>query len=149
MYVRRSAVSTQAENRAAPASVHATLSSAGRALDGDVRGDMERRFGCDFSGVRVHTDSAAAASACAVNASAYTVGNHIVFGEGRYLPRSPEGRRMLAHELTHTLRQRGSAAPTGAVSLGSPHDPSEREVEQSADAALRSERPRISSAQRL
>ncbi|HEX6776891.1 MAG TPA: DUF4157 domain-containing protein, partial [Ktedonobacterales bacterium] len=62
----------------------------------------------DFSRVRVHTDAQAAASAQAVNALAYTVGQDIVFGTGQYAPGTGEGRRLLAHELTHTLQQAGS-----------------------------------------
>jgi hypothetical protein len=55
----------------------------------------------NFSDVRVHTDSRAADSARAVGARAYTVGNHVVFGHGRYAPRTGEGMTLLAHELTH------------------------------------------------
>jgi hypothetical protein len=59
----------------------------------------------DFSDVRIHTDSRAAKSADAVNARAYTVGNHIVFGSSRYAPQATEGKVLLAHELTHVLQQ--------------------------------------------
>jgi hypothetical protein len=64
----------------------------------------------DFGAVRVHADSRAAASARAVGARAYTVGSHIVFGAGRYAPRTGEGRSLLAHELTHVLQQTGGGA---------------------------------------
>jgi len=64
----------------------------------------------DFGGVRVHTDSRAAESAHELGARAYTVGNHIVFGIGRYAPDTNEGRALLAHELTHVLQQTGPAA---------------------------------------
>jgi hypothetical protein len=40
-----------------------------------------------------------------VNASAYTVGNDIVFGATGYRPRTHEGRRLIAHELTHVIQQ--------------------------------------------
>ena len=66
-----------------------------------------RDGGHDFARVRVHADAAAAASARAVHALAYTVGNHIVFGAGQFSPTTAAGRRLLAHELTHTLQQRG------------------------------------------
>jgi hypothetical protein len=71
---------------------------------------MESRFGHDFGTVCVHTDAKAAASARAVNAIAYTVGRDIVFGAGQYAPESPTGRRLLAHELTHVVQQRGDSA---------------------------------------
>lgn len=60
----------------------------------------------DFSQVRVHTGAAAARAAEAMNAAAYTVGDHIVFGQGRYAPQTRAGVELLAHELTHTVQQR-------------------------------------------
>ncbi len=73
---------------------------------------MEPRFGHDFSQVRVHADSRAAASAQAVGALAYTVGQNVVFGAGQYEPGTTEGRRMVAHELTHVVQQTtGSGGP--------------------------------------
>jgi hypothetical protein len=69
---------------------------------------MERRFGADFTSVRVHTDERAAASARAVGALAYTVGRSIVFDRGRYSPYEAKGRSLLAHELVHTIQQSGT-----------------------------------------
>lgn len=90
----------------APPSVPAVLNSPGRSLDGDTRGFFEPRFGHDLSGVRVHTDARAAQSARQVNADAYSVGGDIVFADGMFAPYTFEGRRLIAHELTHTLQQR-------------------------------------------
>jgi hypothetical protein len=90
-----------------PAGVGETLRSSGRPLDRRARTFLEPRFGHDFSGVRVHTDSTAAASASAINALAYTAGEHIVFATGHYDPSSRDGQRLLAHELTHVIQQRG------------------------------------------
>jgi hypothetical protein len=89
----------------APPSVHRVLSAPGSALDRATRTDMERRFGYDFSQVRVHSDPLAAESARAVCANAYVVGNHMVFGEGKFSPRTSTGRRLIAHELTHVVQQ--------------------------------------------
>jgi hypothetical protein len=61
--------------------------------------------GYDFSQVRVHTDARAAESARAVNALAYTVGQHVVFGAEQYEPGTAQGRRVLAHELAHVVQQ--------------------------------------------
>lgn len=61
----------------------------------------------DFSRVRIHTDRLAAESAKGLHARAFTVGNQIVFGSGQYAPASMEGRRLLAHELTHVVQQSG------------------------------------------
>src|SRR6266705_6707760 len=71
---------------------------------------MRRRFGHDFSAVRVHDDAEAANSARAVDALAYTIGRDIVFGAGQYAPHSTAGRRILAHELVHVLQQSGGLA---------------------------------------
>ncbi len=67
---------------------------------------MEASLGHDFSDVRIHTDGRASESAKAVQASAYTVGNDVVFGSGAYAPEPDAGKRTLAHELTHVVQQR-------------------------------------------
>jgi hypothetical protein len=74
---------------------------------------MEPRFGHDFSHVRVHTDARAAESAAALNAHAYTVGNHVVFGNGHYLPGTSSGQQLIAHELTHVVQQGSSPVAFG------------------------------------
>lgn len=90
---------------AAPANIDCVLSSPGSPLEPSLQQDMEQRLGHDFSSVRVHTDEPADRSAREVNANAYTVGRNIVFGAGRYAPGTHEGRRLIAHELTHTVQQ--------------------------------------------
>jgi hypothetical protein len=91
----------------APTSVERALASSGRPLEPVLRQDMEQRFGHDFSGVRVHSGSAAAQSARELNALAYTAGRDIVFDAGKFAPSTNDGRRLLAHELTHVVQQRG------------------------------------------
>lgn len=88
-----------------PPIVNEVLNSPGRPLDSDTRSYMEPRFGHHFDHVRVHTDARAAGSARAVNALAYTVGSDVVFGAGQYAPSTDAGRRLIAHELTHTIQQ--------------------------------------------
>jgi hypothetical protein len=90
----------------APPIVHEALRSPGQPLDAATRAFMEPRFGRDFSSVRVHTDQAAARSAAAIDAQAYTTGGNIVFGSGWYEPGSPSGRHLLSHELAHTLQRK-------------------------------------------
>jgi len=90
---------------AAPQSVHNVVRSGGQPLEPQTRDFMESRFGRDLSQVRIHTDSRAADSARAVNAEAYAVGQHIAFGPGSYMPSTPKGQHLLAHELAHTLQQ--------------------------------------------
>ena len=114
----------------APASVHHVLRSPGQTLDRETRAFFESCFGKDFSSVRIHSDSRAAESARAVSALAYAVGNHVVFGEGLYSPGTRDGRNLLAHELTHTLQQCDAHhTPGAALTIGSSHDPAEREAE--------------------
>jgi hypothetical protein len=81
------------------------LRSGGQPLPESVRAFYEPRFEHDFRGVRVHTDAKAAEAAKGVNAKAFTVGKDVVFGSGQYAPRISEGRRLLAHELTHVVQQ--------------------------------------------
>jgi hypothetical protein len=81
------------------------LFSAGQPLDRSALDYMEPRFGQDFSGVRIHLDSRAEAAADAMGAKAFTVGCDIAFGTGRYAPGTSEGKRLLAHELTHVVQQ--------------------------------------------
>ncbi|MFT3765815.1 MAG: DUF4157 domain-containing protein [Minicystis sp.] len=102
---RRAEPGSSAGLPVAPPIVEQTLSGGGRPLDAGARAYFEPRFGFDLSKVRVHTDARAEASARAVNALAYTVGQHIVFGPGRYAPGQQEGRRLLAHELAHVAQQ--------------------------------------------
>ena len=79
--------------------------SSGQPLDPATCALMETRFGHDFSKVRVYTDARAAASASALDARAYTIGQTIVFGAGEYAPATGQGRRLLAHELAHVAQQ--------------------------------------------
>jgi hypothetical protein len=95
---------------AAPPIVYDALRSPGQALDPATRDFMEARFGRDLRQVRVHTGPSAAESARRIEAAAYTTGHHVVFDSGRYAPHTTEGRRLLAHELTHVVQQSGGAA---------------------------------------
>lgn len=88
----------------APGIVHEVLRSPGQPLDPATRTYFEPRFGHNFSGVRVHTGTLAEQSARAVNANAYTLGHNIVFSAGRFAPGTHEGRRLIAHELTHVAQ---------------------------------------------
>ena len=78
----------------------------GEPLRQEDRAFYEPRIGYDFSSVRIHTGSAADASAKSINALAYTHGEHIVFAEGQYNPASAEGKKLMAHELAHMVQQK-------------------------------------------
>ena len=91
--------------------------SGGSALDTSSRLFMESRFGYDFGDVRIHTDEMAKTSATSLNALAYTVGNNIVFGHDNYHPSTIEGRRLLAHELTHVVQESRSASTPSEIRI--------------------------------
>jgi outer membrane protein OmpA-like peptidoglycan-associated protein len=123
-------------SRGVSGKVNAALNTSGAPLDSSTRTFMESGFGHDFSGVRVHTGTLAAQSAESVNARAYTVGNHIVFANGSYNPSTPAGRRLIAHELTHTIQQGGQSSgmhqPQG-YRISEPGDGLEREADAAAE----------------
>lgn len=137
---------TGAGPASAPPIVHDVLNSPGRPLDEGVRSFLEPRFGHDFSGVRIHTDSRAAESARSVNALAYTVGRDIVFASGQFVPESPAGKRLLAHELTHVVQQQQWGGPASMAAnpapgatlplIASGHSPAEREADLLADRVM-------------
>jgi hypothetical protein len=102
------ATPNQAEHFSVPPIVHEMLRSPGQPLDPATSASMETLFGYNFSRVRVHTDAKAAESARAVNAQAYTIGHDIAFGLRQYAPRTPEGKKLLAHELRHVVEQYGA-----------------------------------------
>lgn len=83
-----------------------TSSAAGRPLPASERAFFEPRFGRSFDNVRVHTGGAADHAARSINARAFTLGSDIAFAKNEYSPGSSEGRRLMAHELAHTVQQK-------------------------------------------
>lgn len=120
----------------APPIVGEAIRSTGQPLAPATRSFMESRFGQDFSQVRVHTDSVAERSAHAIDAQAYTVGQDVVFGRGRYAPESGAGRHLLAHELAHVAQQRSLSTGLQRLTIGQADSPLERAADAAADAAL-------------
>ncbi|THU40584.1 DUF4157 domain-containing protein [Niastella caeni] len=82
-----------------------SLNGKGQTMSATDNHFFSSRIGYDFSNVRIHTDKEAAESAKAINAKAYTIGNNIVFNEGQYNTESQEGKKLMAHELTHVIQQ--------------------------------------------
>jgi hypothetical protein len=121
-----------------PEVVEDVVHSPGQPLDAITRERLEPRFNRDFGHVRVHTDSAAAQSARAVNAHAYTLGQDVVFGAGQYEPGTEKGTRLLAHELTHVVQQSGSGptATQTAKPISDPDDAAEVEADSVAEQVL-------------
>ena len=101
----------------APPIVHEALRSPGQPLDSASRSFFEPRFRADLGWIRIHDDDLAARSAASVGALAYTTGGHIFFAQGRYSPDSSDGRRLLAHELTHSMQQGAPVAPASIARM--------------------------------
>jgi hypothetical protein len=112
----------------------------GQPLEPGLRGEMESRLGVDFGDVRIHADAHASESAKSVQANAYTVGQDVVFRSDQWAPGTDEGKRTLAHELTHVVQQ--SAGPVagteaaGGIRLSDPNDEFEQAADATADAAM-------------
>ncbi len=123
----------------APPAVHNALHGSGRQMDASTRGFMESRFGYDFSRVRIFNDDAAAGSARAVSANAYTVGDKIVFDRGKYAPASHSGRRLLAHELSHVVQQSRGGSPPAPF----PGSSLERKADEAASGVMRGGSARV------
>jgi hypothetical protein len=96
---------------------------------------MERSLGHSFGGVQVHTDHRAAALSGRFGARAFAYGQHIGFGAGQYRPGTLSGDFILAHELAHTVQQRGAAAAAaGTLVIGDAA--AERDANRAAAGAV-------------
>lgn len=104
----------------------------GRPLDDHVRTDMESHMGVDLSSVRVHADSRGDALSRSVQADAFTTGSDVFFRDGKYSPDSSDGRKLLAHELTHVVQQASGDVPAESR-VSHPEDTHEREAAAVAD----------------
>ncbi|WP_394829992.1 DUF4157 domain-containing protein [Pendulispora rubella] len=120
----------------APAAVERVLRSPGHPLGASTREFMEPRFGHDFGTVRIHDDAEAHGSAQAVRARAYTMGHHVVFNAGQYRPETAEGRKLLAHELVHTVQQGASSNRIARKPLDEASDSPEARAETERVDAL-------------
>lgn len=84
-----------------------SVKSGGEPLSPAARSYFEPRFDRDFSDVRVHTDQQADQAARSIGAEAFTHGSDVVFRSGNYDPDSRQGKKLIAHELTHVVQQTG------------------------------------------
>lgn len=114
-YVQRQEQGSGGSGRANAGSIESRIESASSSsvpIAESARAPLEDRFGVDFSGVRIHTDSAASSLSNDLDALAFTHGRDIYFASGQYSPSTPSGQRLLAHELTHVVQQSGGNGPT-------------------------------------
>src|SRR5262249_23619976 len=117
---------------------NATTSS-GSPLPDDLRSRFEGSLGVELSGVRVHTGAESQSAAHSVGAKAYTTGQDIHFGEGHYEPTRWGGQHLVAHEVAHTVQQRGASTGGGAqfkLEVSTPGDSYEHEADRAADAMV-------------
>ena len=96
---------------AAPTSTASPSADGGSPLSAPERAFFEPRFGRGLDHVRLHTSAEASRSAQALSARAYTLGQHIVFGDGEYAPGTASSQRLLAHELAHVVHGTTSGPP--------------------------------------
>jgi hypothetical protein len=92
-----------------------TAHGSGQPLPGELRREMETKMGADFSAVRLHTNDDASQLNRRLAARALTQGKDIYLDSGRYNLSSREGKRLLAHELTHVLQQTGKQPPANGA----------------------------------
>jgi len=90
----------------------------GAPLPDAVRKEFEAKFQRPFDDVRIHDDAAADDAARRIDALAFTRGNDIYFRSGAYDPTTPEGRKLLAHELAHVVQQRPGVNRKSSPGLG-------------------------------
>lgn len=113
-----------------PGAVLAQLGS-GRPLEPAVGSRMGAALDADFTSVRVHDDPSGAATASALGATALAVGSHIAFAPNQYVPGTPIGDALIAHELAHVVQQ------SDPRPLARAHD-SDADLEADANAAAAS-----------
>ena len=108
----------------------------GVALPAELRARLERALGVSLAGVQLHDDATSHAAAAAIGARAYATGQDIHFAQGAYAPHDPEGQRLIAHEVAHTVQQKSAAAPTvqNKLAVSQPGDAAEVEADRVADA---------------
>lgn len=99
-----------AASSAAPVSAHQIHSTKGQgsALSTGTLAEMSQAFNHDFQSVRIHTTSQAEQLSEGLQAQAFTHGKDIYFNAGKYNPETTDGKRLLAHELTHVVQQSSS-----------------------------------------
>jgi peptidoglycan hydrolase-like protein with peptidoglycan-binding domain len=94
----------------------------GMPMSPDTKRFMEKKFGSDFSKVRIHTDQKAQMMNKKIRSKAFAHGFDIFFNQGQYQPETKAGKHLLAHELTHTIQQKGIIKKAVQSKLNDGHD---------------------------
>jgi hypothetical protein len=112
--------------------VRSVLREPGQPIDPRARHGLEARIGHDLSRIRIHADGGAGSTARQLGAAAYAVGQHIVFAPGRYSLYTSGGRRLLAHEIAHTIQQPDADPTSEGLRVSDVDDPREIEAMSAA-----------------
>lgn len=129
---------TLVEQESQPEALIAEASAGGsQGLPDALRTRLERSLGTSLGEVRIFTSGAADAAASAYGAQAFALGLDVFFASGRYQPETPEGQELIAHEVAHTVQQRGGT-PTrqNKLEVSAPADTHEVEADRAADAMV-------------
>jgi uncharacterized protein DUF4157 len=121
----------------------AAAAGASSALPDGLRQRFEGSLGTDLSGVRVHADAGAATAAAAFGAHAFAHGQDVYFAAGQYRPGTDAGDHLIAHEVAHTVQQRGAAAIQHKLEVSEPGDAAERAADSAADAMVAGQPARV------
>ena len=110
------------------------MRGSGAALDSGVRERMEAAFDTSFADVRVHDGPDAGALNRSLTSKAFTTGSDVFLGPDANAADS----RLLAHELTHVVQQRGMGGAAGGAGMraGAADDAYEQEADSAATRAL-------------
>src|SRR5205814_7540482 len=113
------------------------LDSPGQPLDVGLARELQARLGFDFSRIRIHADEHAAVLTRMVGADAVAVGSEVFFAPGKFAPHTVAGRRLVMHELVHTVQapvvSARLRAGRGLGVLSRPSEPVERAAESVAE----------------
>ncbi|MCP4428765.1 MAG: DUF4157 domain-containing protein [Chloroflexi bacterium] len=115
----------------------------GAPMNKQLRNGMENRFGAtgfggSFHDVKFHTGPRANTLTKSLGAHAFTIGNHVAFAAGKYQPDTNDGRKLIAHELTHVIQQQqGVTSDLQSAGMGHPGDKHEREADRVAAHVVR------------
>src|SRR6185503_16228871 len=110
-----------------------TNKGTGTQVPAGVRERVEPALGTDLGSVRVHGDPHARQATEALGARAFAHGSDVFLGPGE----SADDVGLMAHELTHTVQQRGGApAPQRKVAVGEPNSAAEHEADAVATNVL-------------
>ncbi|WP_010179371.1 eCIS core domain-containing protein [Aquimarina agarilytica] len=92
----------------------------GNTLTEPTKAEMQLAFNANFNTVKIHTDTKAIDMNNQIGAKAFTYKNDIFFNKNKYNPTSKEGKKLIAHELTHVVQQNPSISKNNTTGIVKP-----------------------------